>query len=198
MIAGHFGGNRVQDIVRTNAFGTMFGGEEKLRIVKLPSIQRLNHDCRPKQVMLLLEKKRKGANWFAVRASHLIPRLSLSKSMLPDPYIQEKSRRFLVDIDEKKPFAERQKHIHAHWGFHCMCSDCSISENRQNISEERISRIKDMRKSLLGFSSKASKGSCRQMAQELIHLYKEGRLHSVMAEGEPLEVLFPIQAHFAS
>jgi len=32
-LAGHFGGDRVEDIIRTNAFGTTFGGVGKFGVI---------------------------------------------------------------------------------------------------------------------------------------------------------------------
>jgi hypothetical protein len=34
-LAGHFGGDRVEDIIRTNAFGTSFGGKGKFGVIVL-------------------------------------------------------------------------------------------------------------------------------------------------------------------
>jgi len=94
-----------------------------------------------------------------------------------------------LDIDEKQGFKARQKHIHDHWGFHCTCNHCSLSQSQQTLSDQRISKMIDLRTRLLGFSSEGHDNESREMALELIELYREEKLHAVMAEAYMLAAL---------
>jgi hypothetical protein len=45
----HHGGDEIDDLMRTNAFGAYYGDDELHNNI-LPRISRFNHDCRPKSV----------------------------------------------------------------------------------------------------------------------------------------------------
>jgi hypothetical protein len=57
------------------------------------------------------------------------------------------------------------------------------------VSDERIIKMVDLRKRLLGFSSEGHDNGSREMALELIELYREEKLHAVMAEAYMLAAL---------
>lgn len=48
----HHGGDEVDDLMRTNAFGAYYGDQWALHNNVFPRISRFNHDCRPKWVSL--------------------------------------------------------------------------------------------------------------------------------------------------
>lgn len=121
----------------------------------------------------------------AARTIHPGEELTVSCTS-PPPHLHT-AKADLEDIDEKSPYALRQAHIHAHWGFTCTCSHCSLPLDLRNLSDARISTLNTLRTSLLDFTPSST--ATPSIAIELIKLYEEEELWGVSAEAYMLAAL---------
>ncbi|KAH6676775.1 hypothetical protein B0J14DRAFT_360589 [Halenospora varia] len=165
-LAGHFGGDKVEDIIRTNTFGAQF--DERQHGVVVPEAARLNHDCRPNAR-------------FAFDPETLTHKIHAIRTIEPGEELT------ISYIDEKLPFSTRQSHIHTHWGFHCNCTTCTLPPSSLALSDTRLQDITYLRTELLDFSPQST--ATPAMAEKFISLIEKEQLWNSIAEAYMLAAL---------
>ncbi|EPE24310.1 SET [Glarea lozoyensis ATCC 20868] len=162
-LAGHWGGDEVEDRIITNAFGVGFGSEGKKFAVVVPEAARLNHDCRPNAR-------------FAFDPYTLTHKVHAIRTIFPGEELT------ISYLDEKQPYSTRQSYIHAHWGFKCSCNHCILPPPLREMSDLRVAAISALRTSLLDFTPNRGSTATPQLALRLIDFYRVEGLHSPLAE----------------
>ncbi|PBP19848.1 lysine methyltransferase [Diplocarpon rosae] len=163
-LAGHFGGDEVEDVLLTNGFSASLGESKDGFGIVVPEAARLNHDCRPNAR-------------FALDPKSLILRVHATRIIHPGDEIT------FSYIDEKQNFATRQDKIQANWGFQCSCKLCSSPEHSRTLSDSRLRRIEILRRPLLSFDASRIQGDSLERALELVQLYELEALSGALAEG---------------
>ncbi|KAH7356937.1 hypothetical protein BKA65DRAFT_580136 [Rhexocercosporidium sp. MPI-PUGE-AT-0058] len=162
-LAGHFGGDRIEDVLLTNGFSAALGDSQEGFGVIVPEAARLNHDCRPNAR-------------FAFDSHALIHKVHATRVIEPGEELT------FSYIDEKQAYFVRQQIIRAHWGFQCSCKLCSASEDERLRSDNRLRRIAALRKSLFSFTPHSFRTTSSVLALELVSLYEKEGLDGVLAE----------------
>ncbi|XMA14635.1 hypothetical protein WAI453_007426 [Rhynchosporium graminicola] len=162
-LAGHFGGNRIEDVLLTNAFSAKFGSNKEGFGIVVPEAARLNHDCRPNAR-------------FAFDTSTLSHKVHAARDIMPGEELT------FSYLDEKQTFSARQEQLEAHWGFKCGCKLCSASEDLRDLSDRRLRRISVLRKTLFSFTPENFDTITPELVLELVSLYESEGLHGAMAE----------------
>ncbi|KAL9616348.1 MAG: hypothetical protein Q9160_008768 [Pyrenula sp. 1 TL-2023] len=173
---------RVQDIVQTNCFEFDVDGEMHLAVY--PETSRINHSC--------------GANsQYHLNATLLSHQVLAARPIAPGeeitiscklrreptlPHVRQRAndltKKFL-DAYPILPHEPRSTNLHDTFHFTCACSRCLNARK----SDARISRIQSLESSLADWSSTSPvtlKSNGPQLAQELIKLYEDDGLHSVL------------------
>ncbi|TID21693.1 SET domain-containing protein [Venturia nashicola] len=151
----HHGGDEVDDLMRTNAFGAYFGEPYVLHNNVLPRISRFNHDCRP-NAHYYFDKETMTQYVHAVRTIN-------------------PGEEILVNYtDAEHSSIERQHAIHLSWGFTCSCSICRQPETHVAASDARLRLIKALKEKLNDWTE--DQPARAQMAETLIQLYQQERL----------------------
>ncbi|KAL3422705.1 hypothetical protein PVAG01_06861 [Phlyctema vagabunda] len=171
-LAGHFGGDRVEDIVRTNAFAAKIEGQRHGIVV--PEAARFNHACRPKNLP--------NSARYAFDSNTLTHKVHATRTI----YVGEELT--FSYIDEKQTQSARQSHLLSHWGFKCSCQHCSLPLEERLQSDARIQEINGLRDKLTSKTASAGSAVTPDMAVRLIELYKEEGLKN-MAEAYMLAAL---------
>lgn len=162
-LAGHFGGDRTEDILLTNGFYAGLGSQAAGHGVVVPEAARLNHDCRPNAR-------------YAFDPHALVHKFHAARKILPGEELT------FSYIDSRQVFAARQRQIKAHWGFECKCAHCSASESVRAESDARLERIPALREALLSFAAPSLRATTTDMALELVDIYEKERLDGSLAE----------------
>ncbi|KAF2430477.1 SET domain-containing protein [Tothia fuscella] len=154
------GGDEVDDLMRTNAFGAYYGDPWILHNNVLPRISRFNHDCRP------------NAHYYfdpntMTQYVHAVRTINPGEEVL------------INYTDAEYSYAERQHAIHLSWGFACQCSICRQPKSHVAASDERLAIIKQLKESLNDWTE--IRPDRAQMAETLITLYEQERLHVPIA-----------------
>ncbi|KAH8679046.1 hypothetical protein BGZ60DRAFT_428853 [Tricladium varicosporioides] len=165
-LAGHFGIDKVEDIIRTNTFGAHFEG--RMHGVVVPEAARLNHDCRPNAR-------------FAFDPETLTHKVHAIRTIKPGEELT------ISYIDEKVPSSTRHSHIHSHWGFACTCATCSLPSSSLALSDARLHDITYLRTGLLDFSPTST--ATPAMAESFIKLIETEQLWNSIAEAYMLASL---------
>ncbi|KAI6710322.1 hypothetical protein JHW43_007134 [Diplocarpon mali] len=161
---GHFGGDKVEDVLLTNGFSASLGEARDGFGIVVPEAARLNHDCRP-NARFALDPDSLILMVHATRIIHAGEEITFSY------------------IDEKQEFATRQDTIRANWGFQCSCKLCSGPAHSRALSDSRLRRIDILRRPLLSFDLGRVQGDSLEEALELVRLYETEALSGALAEG---------------
>ncbi|KAA1066120.1 hypothetical protein PGT21_022050 [Puccinia graminis f. sp. tritici] len=124
-------------------------------------MQYLNHDCRP-NVGYRFNNVTIQVEMHALR--EIAPGEELSISYIT-----------LVQSREK-----RRKSLHGTYGFHCGCSQCSLSDAESEASDQRVEKIRELWDVISDWDS--SPPSTPAMADEILELFKAERMDVVMEE----------------
>lgn len=163
---GHFGGHHVNDIVHTNSFNTALGPDSDQHMTSFPEVSRFNHDCRPNVVFYI-----DNLVHFTFAARDIQPGEELTISYL----------------DEFRARKVRTDRTRRSWGFVCTCPQCSLSDDRADESDKRLSRIWEMEEDLVNVNSGLP--ILPNWIEKLLRLYKEERLEHRMADAYTLAAL---------
>ncbi|KAL2065207.1 hypothetical protein VTL71DRAFT_2876 [Oculimacula yallundae] len=170
-LAGHFGGDKIEDVVLTNAFSARLGDVKEGFGIVVPEAARLNHDCRP-------------------NARFAFDPRTLSHKVHATRIIKPGEELTFSYIDEKQTHAARQQQLQANWGFKCGCTLCSASPDVRISSDTRLQRIAVLRKSLLPFRIENSANITPEMVLEFVSLYETEGLDGAMAEAYMVTALW--------
>ncbi|QDS71708.1 hypothetical protein FKW77_008461 [Venturia effusa] len=167
---GHFGGDPIEDIINTNSFAIdMWDDKEETAYnAVFPEISRLNHDCRP------------NAHYYFDTES-LTQHVHALRTILPGEELT------ISYIDPALVRSERQEKLELSWGFQCSCSLCTQPEPHTQVSDLRIKRIVALSAELEDYTSESE--ATTSMAELLISLYEQERLHGPIAEAYALAAI---------
>lgn len=163
--------------IYTNTFGEDFGDEEHSLVV--PETARMNHDCRP-NAMYYFDRNR------LVHYTHASRRIYAGEEIT------------ITYIDPLQTRSARRAAIKRSWGFDCSCSLCSAGNDHIRESNRRILEINKVTKILKEVVSQneTDRKAVRQhvsgaseMADLLISLYDQERLHASISDGYRLAAL---------
>ncbi|KAA1095839.1 hypothetical protein PGTUg99_033503 [Puccinia graminis f. sp. tritici] len=126
--------------------------------------QDLNHDCRP-NVGYRFNNVTIQVEMHALR--EIAPGEELSISYIT-----------LVQSREK-----RRKSLHGTYGFHCGCSQCSLSDAESDASDQRVEKIRELWDVISDWDS--SPPSTPAMADEILELFKAVSCHSFFLSDIP-------------
>jgi len=163
--------------IYTNTFGEDFGDEEHSLVV--PETARLNHDCRP-NAMYYFDRKTLTHYTHASRTIYAGEEITITY------------------IDPLQTRLRRRAAIKRSWGFDCSCSLCSAEaqfireSNRRVVEINKLTRILNQVVSQNETERGEARGSVRdvlEMAELLVSLYEQERLHASVADGYRLAAL---------
>ncbi|KAE9985668.1 hypothetical protein EG328_007082 [Venturia inaequalis] len=151
----HHGGDAIDDLMRTNAFGAYYGDPDVLHNNLLPRISRFNHDCRP------------NAHYYfdtetMTQYVHAVRTINPGEEVL------------INYTDAEYESVERQHAIHISWGFNCACSICRQPSTHVTASDTRLRLIKALKLKLNDWTEDQPNRTA--MAETLIQLYQQERL----------------------
>jgi hypothetical protein len=163
--------------IYTNTFGEDFGDEEHSLVI--PETARMNHDCRP-NAMYYFDRNT------LVHYTHASRRIYAGEEIT------------ITYIDPLQTRLKRREAIKRSWGFDCSCSLCSaendfIRESNRRVTEiikttnilnEVVSQNETERKTARSYVPDAL-----EMADLLVSLYEQERLHASVADGYRLAAL---------
>jgi SET domain len=163
--------------IYTNTFGEDFGDEEHSLVI--PETARMNHDCRP-NAMYYFDRNT------LVHYTHASRRIYAGEEIT------------ITYIDPLQTRLKRREAIKRSWGFDCSCSLCSaenhfIRESNRRVTEiikitnilnEVVSQNETERKAARSYVPDAM-----EMADLLVSLYEQERLHASVADGYRLAAL---------
>ncbi|KAF2401519.1 SET domain-containing protein [Trichodelitschia bisporula] len=158
----HAGGDEIDDVMRTNAFGAYYGDEFSLHNNVLPRISRFNHDCRP------------NAHYY-FDPDTMTQYVHAVRDIYPGEEI------LINYTDSEYTFAQRQHAIHLSWGFNCTCSICRQPADQIAASDDRLGQIAVLRDALNDWTTISPHRA--QDAELLVALYEMERLHVPVASG---------------
>ncbi|KAH6891324.1 hypothetical protein B0T10DRAFT_458716 [Thelonectria olida] len=157
---GHFGGHRIYDILRTNAYVLhvvgRYGGATHLGLYP-PEISRINHDCRPNIVYRI--------------DTDLVYRAHVVRPILPGEEVT------VSYVSPTLSRATRQKQLHIHWGFECQCQVCAAPKALATLSDQRLAEIKSIERDLASWWDFDTN---IDVLHKLIRLYEEEKLYIQM------------------
>lgn len=159
-------GDPIMERINTNAFAGDFEGSP--HFLMYPETALMNHDCRP-NAMYYYDPKTLIHSTEAARTIEVGEEITI-------PY-----NNILA------PRSERQRSLNDYWGFKCTCSLCSGSSEEIRASDSRLERIVELQKSLADWTPWSD--GTPAMAEELISLYEEERLHAAKATGHTFAAL---------
>ncbi|PTB34911.1 hypothetical protein M441DRAFT_32405 [Trichoderma asperellum CBS 433.97] len=142
----------VSDRIDTNAFELEL--DEVVYYAVFPEIARLNHDCRP-------------------NAAYFFDKQTLTHYVHAITDITPGTEITITYIDPHMPLQKRLKKLSSLWGFNCSCSLCSLHSELSRASDERLGQIKRINDRLEDWET-----APLEMAQTLISLYEQERLHA--------------------
>ncbi|KAL7793120.1 hypothetical protein V8C37DRAFT_113266 [Trichoderma ceciliae] len=140
------------DRIDTNAFE--LGLEEATHYAVFPEIARLNHDCRPNAVYFF---DRQTLTHYVHAITDITPGTEITITYI-NPHMQR---------------LQRLQKLSSIWGFDCSCSLCSLHPELARASDERLAQITALSERLEDWETAPP-----QMAQTLISLYEQERLHA--------------------
>ncbi|KAK6447065.1 hypothetical protein FP744_10003315 [Trichoderma asperellum] len=142
----------VSDRIDTNAFELEL--DEVVFYAVFPEIARLNHDCRP-------------------NAAYFFDKQTLTHYVHAITDITPGTEITITYIDPHMPRQKRLKKLSSLWGFNCSCSLCSLHPELSRASDERLGQIERINDRLEDWET-----APLEMAQTLISLYEQERLHA--------------------
>ncbi|KAL7946052.1 SET domain-containing protein [Trichoderma barbatum] len=142
----------VSDRIDTNAF--VLNMDDVTYYAVFPEIARLNHDCRP-------------------NAAYFFDKQTLTHYVHAITDITPGTEITITYIDPHMPRQKRLKKLSSLWGFDCSCSLCSLHPDLAHESDERLDQIATISERLEDWETAPP-----QMAQALISLYEQERLHA--------------------
>ncbi|EHK49401.1 hypothetical protein TRIATDRAFT_183670, partial [Trichoderma atroviride IMI 206040] len=142
----------VSDRIDTNAF--VLELNEVTYYAVFPETARLNHDCRP-------------------NAAYFFDKQTLTHYVHAITDITPGTEITITYVDPHMPRQKRLKKLSSLWGFDCSCSLCSLHPELAHASDERLDQITTINDRLEDWES-----APLQMAQTLISLYEQERLHA--------------------
>lgn len=151
-LVGSTGGNRWEDIMRTNSFAVNIQG--KMCSGLFPEQARLNHACLPNSVIRFIPHTF-AMEVMAVRNIEAGEELTIS-------YIP-------VDL----PSAQRAKFLNNSYNFECTCPLCRASDADKAASDSRREKIRNLKGHILSITSKSesesttSESSLKALANDL-------------------------------
>jgi hypothetical protein len=160
--------------IYTNTFGLDFGGEEHSVVV--PETARLNHDYRP-NAMYYFDHRSLMHYTHAARTIYAGEEITITY------------------VDPLQTRLRRREALKRSWGFECSCILCLQESMFTRESNRRIMLIRKLTDDLRGFKGTAIRNGRRMikgtpsMAELLISLYKQERLHTSIADAYRLAAL---------
>lgn len=145
----------VSDRIDTNAF--VLELNEVTYYAVFPETARLNHDCRP-------------------NAAYFFDKQTLTHYVHAITDIAPGTEITITYIDPHMPRQKRLKRLSSLWGFNCSCSLCSLHSELAHASDERLDQITTINDRLEDWAT-----APLQMAQTLISLYEQERLHAPLS-----------------
>ncbi|KAM0254890.1 hypothetical protein ACHAQJ_006327 [Trichoderma viride] len=142
----------VSDRIDTNAFQLRL--EDATYYAVFPEIARLNHDCRPNAVYFF---DRQTLTHYVHAITDITPGTEIT----------------ITYINPHMTRLERLKKLSSIWGFNCSCSLCTLHPELAHASDERLAQITAISERLEDWETASP-----QMAQTLISLYEQERLHA--------------------
>jgi hypothetical protein len=88
------------------------------------------------------------------------------------------------DISLVQTRDKRRKSLHGTYGFHCGCSQCSLSDAESEASDQRVEKIRELWDVISDWDS--GPPSTPAMADEIIELFKTVRCRSFLPFRSPL------------
>ncbi|KAF2668065.1 SET domain-containing protein [Microthyrium microscopicum] len=156
---GAHGGDFVDDLMRTNAFGAYYTDQDMHNNL-LPRISRFNHDCRP-------------------NAHYYFDPMTMTQYVHAIREIMPNEEILINYTDGETPYQERQAATMVSWGFACSCSICRQPADHIAASDNRIAQIHSIKEKLNDWTTPQPDRT--KMAELLIDLYKQERLHAPIA-----------------
>ncbi|KHN94545.1 lysine methyltransferase [Metarhizium album ARSEF 1941] len=140
--------------------------------------QRINHDCRPNAI-------------YYFDAETLTQRVHAVTDIAPGT---ELSVTYIAPVERG---AERAAQLLRSWGFNCSCSACRQPSELAHMSDKRIAAIDGLVERLRAAAADDdddddegwASAAAPQMAEALVSLYRQERLHGDMHEGLQLAAL---------
>ncbi|WYZ34280.1 hypothetical protein EsH8_I_000556 [Colletotrichum jinshuiense] len=156
---GHFGGNKVSDIMATNAFQMDLGGSQGdgHHYGNFPEVSRYNHDCRPNMAFRI--------------GDDLQHRTTVVRPVKPGEELT------ISYLDQLGVRSVRQHRAKRAWGFECGCSQCSLPKKLAAASDQRLLEIDELERRLSDFGARVTSAT----VERYLKLYKEERLESKLA-----------------
>jgi hypothetical protein len=163
--------------IYTNTFSEDFGDEEHSLVV--PETARMNHDCRP-NAMYYFDKKTLTHYTHASRTIYAGEEITITY------------------IDPLQTRLRRRAAIKRSWGFDCSCSLCSAEPHFVRESNRRVAEINKLTRILNKLVShneteredvRSHVSVATEMAELLVSLYEQERLHASIADGYRLAAL---------
>lgn len=123
--------------------------------------QRLNHDCRPNAAYFFDENT---LTHYVHAITDITPGTEISITYI-DPHMRRR---------------KRVKKLLSNWGFNCSCSACTLSSQLSRASDQRLAQITELSER---FDEDGWETASSQMAEALVGLYAQERLHASGSEG---------------
>lgn len=159
-------GNRVADIMATNAFQIDLGGDDGHHYGNFPDVSRFNHDCRPNVAFYIDE--------------NLVHTTSAVRVINPG---EELSISYLGNFE---PREMRRRRARQAWGFDCTCSQCSLPERLGTKSDRRLEEIARAEDQLTQMENREVTPA---MIRKFVKMHKDERLDSSIASAYTLAAL---------
>ncbi|KAH8671292.1 hypothetical protein BX600DRAFT_434411 [Xylariales sp. PMI_506] len=162
----------IYKIILTNAFDISDGeilnkeeAEAEHFYTVFPEVSRMNHDCRPNSAYYF-DYDTFTQNVFTVRPVSAGEEITITYL---DPYMPKQGRTERLDLS---------------WHFPCSCSLCTQHDYLSAASDARLAQIQELKRQLedWGPTSQATP----EMAEFLVSLYEQERLHTRMYEAYAL------------
>ncbi|KAI1840168.1 hypothetical protein JX266_013621 [Neoarthrinium moseri] len=164
--AGELGGHKVSDILFTNSFQVILGGEDGQHLGNFPDVSRFNHDCRP-NVAFYIDQN-------LTHHTHAIKEIQSGEELT------------ISYLDSFRARSVRQERAHTSWGFACTCSQCSLPREEADASDARLYKIYQVENQLSDLNNGKS---TPDMVEQLIGLYREERLDFKIADAYTIAAL---------
>lgn len=160
--------------IYTNTFGENFGGEEHSVVV--PETARLNHDCRP-NAMYYFDHRTFMHYTHASRTIYAGEEITITY------------------VDPLQTRLRRRDALKRSWGFECSCNLCLQESVFTRESNRRIMQIRKLTDELGESDENEQRDRTRkvkgtpEMAELLVSLYEQERLHASIADAYRLAAL---------
>ncbi|GAB0138347.1 hypothetical protein EsDP_00006583 [Epichloe bromicola] len=158
-LMGHWGGDEIEDRLRTNSF-TISLGEPMDHHALFTQTSRLNHACRPNCV-------------------YQFDRRTLTHKVYTIQDVEPGQELTISYIEPIATYEERRQIIQT-WGFNCSCSACELPEAERRDSDRSIGLIREYTRELQDWTDQ-SRGT-PGLAERLVRLYREERLYTDVAD----------------